>query len=130
VSSVKSLGSGLLGGLKSALGIHSPSLVMQAEVGVPTAQGVIQGFLTELKRMQPQLAVALQPANLIGGSITSPGGISGLVGAPAPSSNGPVIQIDMRGAYMMRDRDMDQFIDQISKRLMPRLTQAGVHIKK
>lgn len=42
---IKSLGGDIVGGFKSVLGIGSPSRVMAQQVGIPIAQGILQGIL-------------------------------------------------------------------------------------
>lgn len=49
VGQVKSFARGILDGMKSALGIHSPSRVMRDQVGVNIAKGVVAGVKKEQK---------------------------------------------------------------------------------
>jgi phage-related protein len=53
---------GAIGGIKGALGIGSPSLVMAQEVGEPLGEGVIMGWLTSTAALPAKMSQALQNA--------------------------------------------------------------------
>ena len=51
VNAVKDLGKNLLSGVKSALGIHSPSSLFRDQVGKNIALGIGEGFSDEMKNV-------------------------------------------------------------------------------
>ena len=63
---VKSFASGILKGMKNALGIHSPSRVFRDEVGKMIAQGVGVGFNDELDHVYKEMqdAIDLETAKM------------------------------------------------------------------
>ena len=60
VGKIKSFASGILDGIKSALGIHSPSKVFEEEVGKNMALGLGEGFSNSMKGINKQMADAIQ----------------------------------------------------------------------
>ena len=67
VNKVKSFASGILDGMKSALGIHSPSKVFRDEVGKYIALGVGEGFIRNIndvyKKMKSTVDFETQKLN-------------------------------------------------------------------
>ena len=59
VSDVKSFFSGIVDGVKNALGIHSPSRVFQDEIGKYMAQGAGVGFTNELGNVEEDINKSL-----------------------------------------------------------------------
>lgn len=51
---------GVVGGFKSALGIHSPSRVMEKEVGIYSAQGFGVGFIDEMDNVNDDIRKSMQ----------------------------------------------------------------------
>ena len=70
---VKSFASGILDGMKSALGIHSPSTLFRDQVGKYIAQGIGVGFESEMGNVTRQMQDAMPDASVfsIGGTMTS-----------------------------------------------------------
>lgn len=89
---VKSFAGGILDGMKSALGIHSPSRLFRDQVGKYIAQGIGEGFESEMGNVTRQMQDAMPDASAfsIDGTMTSAayqsagagfGGYDGIVGA-------------------------------------------------
>nr|DAL45625.1 MAG TPA_asm: tail tape measure [Caudoviricetes sp.] len=70
---VKSFASGILDGMKNALGIHSPSRVFRDQVGKYIAQGIGVGFESEMGNVTRQMQDAMPDASVfsIGGTMES-----------------------------------------------------------
>lgn len=61
-SKVRGFARGILGGIKSALGIHSPSTVFEQEVGKNMALGVGEGFINAMDSVKKEMQKAI-PTN-------------------------------------------------------------------
>jgi tape measure domain-containing protein len=61
IGAAKRAASRIADGFKSALGISSPSTLMEDEVGRPMAQGIGVGFENELGRMSGTLSTLIEP---------------------------------------------------------------------
>jgi len=108
---------------KDALGIHSPSEVMRVQVGRQVMQGAVLGTLDEVPAAKRSIGAA------IGGAISLPASLapSG-TGAAAGASS---VYIDMRGAQLMSDSAMDDFIDKLNKRFVRNvLPGAGINFRR
>lgn len=70
---VKSFAGGILDGMKSALGIHSPSRLFRDQVGKYIAQGIGEGFESEMGNVTRQMQDAMPDASAfsIGGTMAS-----------------------------------------------------------
>lgn len=70
---VKSFASGILDGMKNALGIHSPSRLFRDQVGKYIAQGIGVGFESEMKSVTADMQDAMPDASAfsIGGTMAS-----------------------------------------------------------
>lgn len=70
---VKSFATGILDGMKSAMGIHSPSTVFRDQVGKYIAQGIGVGFESEMGNVTKQMQDAMPDASAfsIDGSMTA-----------------------------------------------------------
>ena len=70
---VKGFASGILDGMKSALGIHSPSRLFRDQVGKYIAQGIGVGFESEMGNVTRQMQDAMPDASAfsIGGTMAS-----------------------------------------------------------
>lgn len=70
---VASFASGILDGMKSALGIHSPSRLFRDQVGKYIAQGIGEGFESEMGNVTRQMQDAMPDASefSLGGAMTS-----------------------------------------------------------
>nr|DAF78723.1 MAG TPA: tail tape measure [Caudoviricetes sp.] len=70
---VKGFASGILDGMKDALGIHSPSRLFRDQVGKYIAQGIGEGFESEMGNVTRQMQDAMPDASAfsIGGAMTS-----------------------------------------------------------
>lgn len=89
---VSGFASGILDGMKNALGIHSPSRLFRDQVGKYIAQGIGEGFTDEMGNVTRQMQDAMPDASAfsIDGTMTSAayqsggaglGGYGGIVGA-------------------------------------------------
>ena len=89
---VSGFASGILDGMKNALGIHSPSRLFRDQVGKYIAQGIGEGFTDEMSNVTRQMQDAMPDASAfsIDGTMTSTayqsagagfGGYDGIVGA-------------------------------------------------
>jgi tape measure domain-containing protein len=89
---VSGFASGILDGMKNALGIHSPSRLFRDQVGKYIAQGIGEGFESEMGNVTRQMQDAMPDASAfsIDGTMTSAayqsagagfGGYDGIVGA-------------------------------------------------
>jgi TP901 family phage tail tape measure protein len=107
---------------KAALGIHSPSEVMRVQVGRQVMQGAVLGTLDEIPAAKRSISAA------IGSVVSMPGQLGGATGAAA---SGGSVYIDMRGAQLMSDAAMDDFIDKLNKRFVRNvLPGAGVNFRR
>lgn len=70
---VKNFASGILDGMKNALGIHSPSRLFRDQVGKYIAQGIGEGFESEMGNVTRQMQDAMPDASAfsIDGAMTS-----------------------------------------------------------
>lgn len=70
---VKSFASGILDGMKSALGIHSPSRLFRDQVGKYIAQGIGEGFTDEMGNVTRQMQDSMPDASAfsVDGTMTS-----------------------------------------------------------
>lgn len=70
---VKGFASGILDGMKSALGIHSPSRLFRDQVGKYIAQGIGVGFESEMGNVTRQMQEAMPDSSAfsVGGTMTS-----------------------------------------------------------
>jgi TP901 family phage tail tape measure protein len=85
ISAVKNFGSNILNGIKSGLGIASPSKVFRDEVGVWIPAGIAAG----ITKGAPALRDALSASSLVGSSLSgAAGGISNGLGTSAGSGGG------------------------------------------
>lgn len=80
---VKSFASGILDGMKHALGIHSPSRLFRDEVGKYIAQGVGVGFEDEMGNVSKRMIDAMPPTDAFAQTYDL-----GTVSAAQASSNG------------------------------------------
>lgn len=89
---VSGFASGILDGMKNALGIHSPSRLFRDQVGKYIAQGIGEGFESEMGNVTRQMQDAMPDASAfsVDGTMTSAayqsagagfGGYDGIVGA-------------------------------------------------
>lgn len=62
---VRNFASGILGGMKSALGIHSPSRLFRDQVGKYMAQGIGVGFTDEMGSVVGQMQDAMPDASAL-----------------------------------------------------------------
>ena len=75
-NAVKDLFNGIIGGLKSLFGIHSPSKVMENLIGKNLALGIGEGFDKNIGKVNAEIADALQLGN-IGMNVNGINGIGG-----------------------------------------------------
>lgn len=74
---VKSFASGILDGMKSALGIHSPSTLFRDQVGKYIAQGIGVGFTNEMGNVTRQMQDSMPDATAFTDGISANYSVSG-----------------------------------------------------
>lgn len=80
---------GALDGIKDLLGIRSPSAVMAEEVGLPMAQGVVQGFSANLPALENlSLDMSGMASALSGAASSSPAVINIYITSDDPRTSG------------------------------------------
>jgi phage-related protein len=134
---LKNLAGNALNAAKSFLGINSPSKVFADNVGRAIPEGIAKGVEDHASlahRAVGSLASSL-PVKLASGAL----GLGGLplakssvplapgsyLGGAASQGGGSTIVFDLRGSQVMSERDMDQFVDKIGRRLTTRSLPAG-----
>lgn len=109
-SKIKELASSILGSMKSALGIHSPSTVMRDQVGKYLAQGVGVGFVDEMSAVQRRINSSMaeltasveetsgagRTVRIAGQSAGNTAGASDLAAAVREALNGAAVYMDGR----------------------------------
>lgn len=91
---IKELAGSILGSMKSALGIHSPSTVMRDEVGKYLAQGVGVGFVGEMSAVQRRINSSMAELTANAANVPNSGTISPAI---APASGG-ALSVDSMAA--------------------------------
>lgn len=94
---IKGFGEGVLGGIKDFFGIHSPSTVMEDEVGVYLAKGVGVGFMDEIDSVNAEIEKSMQPLTTAR-SFTVHGAFDGL--APISAAGGNVAPINSSSQWL------------------------------
>lgn len=134
---LKNLAGNALNAAKSFLGINSPSKVFADHVGRAIPEGIAKGVEDHAAlahRAVGALASSL-PAKLATGALglgafplagpSVPVAPGSYLGGAASQGGGSTIVFDLRGSQVMSDRDMDQFVDKIGRRLALRSLPAG-----
>lgn len=117
----------------SFLGIGSPSRVFRDKVGQWIPAGIADGVTrnsgsvkTALQNLSKQLPGMVNTT--VGSSLAA--GFTGAPGAGSGANTGLVINLDLRGAQVMSDRDMQTLVDKIGRKVATVvLPQAGVRIR-
>lgn len=130
---LKNLANDALNAAKSILGIGSPSKRFRDEIGKWIPHGIAQGVddnahvaHAAVKRLANGLSVTAKAA--LGTSFTGAGSSLALTGGVGVGSSGASelhIHIDLRGAQVMSDRDMDLLTQKIGKRLATVVLPSG-----
>lgn len=128
------------GPIKKVLGIASPSTLTHW-FGQMVGHGLANGILSQYGRIRQAVTgmaaivsgTTIQGPGLAGGALGLAGGLSG-GGLPSLAGAGgaPVqITIDLRGAQVMSDRDLNELVDKVGRAVATRiLPQAGVRIAR
>ena len=115
---VKSFASGILDGMKDALGIHSPSRVFRDEVGKYMAEGIGVGFTDEMKSVTADMMNSI-PTNFdVDANIN---GSSGYVGSDGYSYGRMVSAFKDALSQVkieMDDEEMGHFVDKTVTKLI------------
>lgn len=122
-----------LSSVTSFLGIGSPSRVFRDKVGQWIPAGIAEGIdsntgsvKTSLQNLSKKLPGMVSTSGL-GTSLAA--GFTGSV-AGAGTQGGVYINLDMRGAQVMSDRDMQTLVDKVGRKIATVvLPQAGVRIR-
>lgn len=115
INAVINVGRDMLNGIKGFLGIRSPSLRFDLEVGVQSAEGAIGGFVRRMREGRGRMADAVNPEGLSG----SPAAL-----AAAPSmAGGVVVQI---GQVVLDATNVKSFMDVVDMVAnLPQVARAG-----
>ena len=95
-SKVREFARGILDGIKSALGIHSPSTVFEQEVGKNMALGVGEGFINAMDSVKKEMQEVI-PTNFdtdLNMSFDSANSVSNIKNASEVSNNGIFGKLD------------------------------------
>lgn len=135
-SKVTGWASGVLGSIKSAFGIGSPSKYTTVH-GQMLGAGIAGGLLSSLPQV---LAAARQVTSSVlsvtgglsastAGRVSLASGVS-LATAAGAAGGGTVVNLTINEPHIMSDRDMDQFVNKIGRALSTKvLPQAGVKVR-
>jgi TP901 family phage tail tape measure protein len=117
VNALGNVASDALKGAKSLLGIKSPSTVFADQVGKWIPHGIAQGILDHAKVAQDAMSsVSLSlPGVAFGGASPGAGQGAGVGIRATPGGASPPINIDMRGAHLMTDQDINGFAQKIGR---------------
>lgn len=94
---IKGFGQDVLSGIKDFFGIHSPSTVMEDQVGKYLAEGVGVGFMDEIDSVNAEIAKSMQPLTTAR-SFTVHGAFEGL--APISAGGGNVAPINSSSQWL------------------------------
>lgn len=94
---IKGFGEGVLGGIKDFFGIHSPSTVMENQVGKYLAEGVGIGFMDEIDGVNAEIEKSMLPLTTAR-SFTVHGAFDGL--APISAGGGNVAAINSNSQWL------------------------------
>lgn len=109
---VKSFASGILDGMKSALGIHSPSRLFRDQVGKYIAQGIGEGFTDEMGSVVGQMQDAMpDPSAFVSGQQVAYGGYSAAGTVANPSVVDAVIEALGRVHIVLDDEVAGKFVE-------------------
>lgn len=109
---VKSFASGILDGMKNALGIHSPSRLFRDQVGKYIAQGIGEGFTDEMGSVVGQMQDAMpDPSAFVSGQQVAYGGYSAAGTVANPSVVDAVIEALGRVHIVLDDEVAGKFVE-------------------
>jgi phage-related protein len=131
INAMTNLASNALKAAKSFLGIGSPSKVFADEVGKWIPHGIAAGIdkhaevaHAAVRRLGAGLTASAK--NAVSGQLTVAGGLTtGGIGAGSSSASELHIHVDLRGAQIMSDRDTDQLLQKMEKRLATLVLPSG-----
>lgn len=109
---VKSFASGILDGMKDALGIHSPSRLFRDQVGKYIAQGIGEGFTDEMGSVVGQMQDAMpDPSAFVGDPQIAYGGYPAAGTVANPSVVDAVIEALGRVHIVLDDEVAGKFVE-------------------
>ena len=94
---IKGFGEGVLDGIKDFFGIHSPSTVMENQVGKYLAEGVGIGFMDEIDSVNAEIEKSMQPLTSAR-NFTVHGSFAGL--SPISAGGGNVAPINSNSQWL------------------------------
>lgn len=94
---IKGFGDNVLGGIKDFFGIHSPSTVMENQVGKYLAEGIGVGFMNEIGGVNAEIEKSMQPLTAAR-SFSVHGAFDGL--APISAGGGNVAPINANSQWL------------------------------
>ena len=104
----KSIGSALLGGVKRAMGIKSPSTLFRDQVGVFLADGLGVGFEEEMKDVKDDMAKAIPTSFDVKSKINASGTVSGSSAGNLLSKAGSSVSIVIENFVNNTEDDIPQ----------------------
>ena len=109
---VQSFATGILDGMKSALGIHSPSRLFRDQVGKRIAQGIGEGFTAEMGSVAGQMQDAMpDPSAFVSGRQIAYGGYPAASTASDPNIVDAVIEALGRVHIVLDDEVAGKFVE-------------------
>lgn len=109
---VKGFASGILDGMKDALGIHSPSRLFRDQVGKYIAQGIGEGFTDEMGSVVGQMQDAMpDPSAFVSDTQMAYGGYPAAVTVANPSVVDAVIEALGRVHIVLDDEVAGKFVE-------------------
>lgn len=128
-SSLKNLANNALKSAKSFLGIGSPSKLFSNEVGKWISHGIADGVLTHAGvagEAVRKVASGLPGALPAGGTASMLGaGLGGYTGGLVGSGGGGTVVIDIHDNHIMNDRDLDDLVNKVGRRVATLILPAG-----
>ena len=110
VESVKALGGKIVSGLRSVLGIHSPSKVFE-QLGVFTAEGFAIGYSDTMSDFEADASASMSALTAsMSADITAQGSVDGALAGSGSTYNGGAVTINVYGAEGQNVNELAQII--------------------
>ena len=110
IGKIRSFGDSVVRGIKSIFGIHSPSTVMENQVGKYLAQGIGVGFTDEMKSVTTQMQNAIPSSFDVGATLNAPGSSFGMVESFKQALSEMRIELDDEVAGRFVDKTVTRLI--------------------
>lgn len=110
IGKIRGFGDSVVKGIKSIFGIHSPSTVMEEQVGKYLAQGIGVGFEDEMKAVASQMQSAIPTSFDVNSSVTGSGSYFGMVEAFKQALTEVKIELDDEVAGRFVDKTVTRLI--------------------